>query len=72
MTAPNSFCKVVRDTNENTVAVFDVDGGVTLEVTCYTGFDDTDNVCWLHLEREGLLKLAAILTEAAEGAKIGA
>ena len=66
MTAPNSFCKVVRDKNENTVAVFDVDGNVTLEVTCYNGFYDTDNVCWLHFGREGLMKLAAILAEAAK------
>ena len=61
-----SFCKVVRDKDENTVAVFDVDGNVTLEVTCYNGFYDTDNVCWLHFGREGLLKLAAVLTEAAK------
>jgi hypothetical protein len=66
MTAPNSICKVVRDKHENTVAVFDVDGDVTLEVTCYNGFYDTDNVCWLHFGPEGLLKLAAVLTEAAE------
>ena len=67
-----SFCKVVRDKHENTVAVFDVDGDMTLEVTCYNGFYDVDNVCWLHFGREGLLKLAAVLTEAAEAMKDGA
>ena len=67
MTVPNGICKVARDKHENTVAVYDVDGDVTLEVTCYNGFYDTDNVCWLHFGSEGLRKLAAILTEAAEG-----
>ena len=66
MTASNGICKVVRDKHENTVAVYDVDGDVTLEVTCYNGFYDTDNVCWLHFGSEVLLKLAAVLTEAAE------
>lgn len=69
MTTPNSFCKVVRDKHENTVAVYDFDEDVTLEVTCYNGFYDTDNVCWLHFGSEGLRKLAAMLTEAAEALK---